>query len=536
MAARANGWTVLTAESDRTSLPLANAVTITSADVEQFVQKLSSQPIESDPSAAAVFTPTDDRPIDELNSDNISPAAARSSAAKSAVAVFLPVAAGQAAVRFTSAIVLQILGTIWFALSVLLLARLMLAIAAARHTMRNAMPCNDAALLSAAAEAARRIGMPCPAVFYSRHVETPTILAFRRSRLLVPPVEASLRDANTVALSTAAIATPDAAGSTSRLGESRPPIDWIAAFSHELAHVARGDGWSRLAVECIRIALPLQPLIWLLRRSFHTACEESCDDWAVATGSNPIDLADTLTAWINRPKRSVSLIAIGMSSTKSRTLRLLSLRKQPIAKLGSKWRLMGLPIAFGLIAALAMAQSPADRNDKKESPPATKRAEDDKTADKSELKHHDGTADGKKSLGGSGEMVQFTLPAAQKISGIRIHGSRYGLAKPPDEDFLIYLLGPHGSEVLNTQKAPYSLFERGKEKWVTVRFPKPIEAPKEFWIALDFRAEQTKGVYVSYDTSTGGKFSKIGLPVRQVAGCRFQGRLDDRAITGETGQ
>jgi hypothetical protein len=31
-------------------------------------------------------------------------------------------------------------------------------------------------------------------------------------------------------------------------------------------------------------------------------------------------------------------------------------------------------------------------------------------------------------------------------------------------------------------------------------------------VALDFRAQQTKGVYVSYDTSTGGKFSRVGLP------------------------
>ncbi len=89
MAARANGWTVLTADSDRIPLPVSNSVTITSADVEQFVQELSSQPIEPDPSAAAVLTPTDDRPIDELNADNSSPAAVQSSAAKSAVAVIL---------------------------------------------------------------------------------------------------------------------------------------------------------------------------------------------------------------------------------------------------------------------------------------------------------------------------------------------------------------------------------------------------------------------------------------------------------------
>jgi hypothetical protein len=60
--------------------------------------------------------------------------------------------------------------------------------------------------------------------------------------------------------------------------------------------------------------------------------------------------------------------------------------------------------------------------------------------------------------------------------------------------------------------APYALFERGPEKWVEVKFARPIEVPKIFWVALDFRAGRTKGVYLSYDTSTGGKFSRVGLP------------------------
>src|SRR3954447_13949376 len=57
------------------------------------------------------------------------------------------------------------------------------------------------------------------------------------------------------------------------------------------------------------------------------------------------------------------------------------------------------------------------------------------------LKYGDGQADGKKSLGGSGEMIEFTLPTdGQKVAGVRIHGSRYGLPEPPDERFLIFLL------------------------------------------------------------------------------------------------
>jgi RNA polymerase sigma factor (sigma-70 family) len=129
------------------------------------------------------------------------------------------------------------------------------------------------------------------------------------------------------------------------------------------------------------------------------------------------------------------------------------------------------------------------------------------------LKYNDGQAEGKKSLGGSGEIIDFTLPAGgPKVAGLRIHGSRYGMPEAPDESFLIYFLNQDLSEVVSTQMAPYSLFERGEERWVEVTFPRPFEVPQQFCVALDFRATGTKGVYVSYDTSTRGKYTRTGLP------------------------
>ena len=122
-------------------------------------------------------------------------------------------------------------------------------------------------------------------------------------------------------------------------------------------------------------------------------------------------------------------------------------------------------------------------------------------------------AAGKKSIGGSGEMIQMNLPAEQReLSGIRIHGSRYGTAKPPQERFLIYILNPDMTEVIATEMAPYALFERGAEQWVEIKFPKPVTLPADAWVIVDFRAGRTKGVYVSYDDSTEGSRSRIGLP------------------------
>ncbi len=149
--------------------------------------------------------------------------------------------------------------------------------------------------------------------------------------------------------------------------------------------------------------------------------------------------------------------------------------------------------------------------------------------DPGELSYDDNKPAGKRSLGGSGEMIQYSLPADKltgdkgKITGIRIHGSRYGMPQAPAEDFVIYGLSEDESEVLFTETAPYKLFARGNEKWVDVKFKKPHEVPKTFWIAVDFKAHQTKGVYVSYDTKSGGKHSKTGLPGQQTSDVDFGG-------------
>lgn len=128
------------------------------------------------------------------------------------------------------------------------------------------------------------------------------------------------------------------------------------------------------------------------------------------------------------------------------------------------------------------------------------------------LKYGDGKADGKKSYGGNGQMIRFELPAgACEVRGIKIHGSRYGLPRAPDEDFEITFLTDDLEEVVSTESAPYKLFRRGRELWVRVNFDEPIELPQKFWIALNFNAAQTKGVYVSYDTSTKGEYSRTGL-------------------------
>jgi RNA polymerase sigma factor (sigma-70 family) len=150
------------------------------------------------------------------------------------------------------------------------------------------------------------------------------------------------------------------------------------------------------------------------------------------------------------------------------------------------------------------------------------------------LKYHDSTPDGKKSLGGSGQMIQFSgQSATTRVTGLRVHGSRYGNPQAPKESFLIYFLSLDQKRVLHTELAPYSVFERGPEEWVKINFERPIELPQEFWVVLDFRAHQTKGVFVSYDTSSGGKHSRQGLPGIPSSPLRFGGDWMVEAMVGD---
>lgn len=248
----------------------------------------------------------------------------------------------------------EVLGIAWLIAGGILILRLGASAAAVWRLLRNSKPCDDPALRMAAVEAARRVGLAkTPGVWVCKTAKTPMIMALGAPRILVPHSCVSLTN-----------------------GECK--IDWAATFTHELAHVVRRDGWARLWVECITVILPLQPLTWLLRRSFYAACEEACDDWAISSGTSPVDLAATLTTWVDSRRRPPALAAIGMSTTKARLNRLLALRGTPVAKLNRTWSWLGISAALVFLASIALAQAPKQS----EQPPTPNRAADDEYRNK----------------------------------------------------------------------------------------------------------------------------------------------------------
>lgn len=263
--------------------------------------------------------------------------------------------------------------------------------------------------------------------------------------------------------------------------------------------------------------------------------------WEAARSVVPAALAETTTRAVLASAAGRPAIAGAISGPAALTEEVLKTMWLHKLKTIAGTLAAGALVAAGVAAAGAARARPEAPPDPAPSrkieappaPPAGHPAAPD-GASPAVLKYGDGQADGKQSLGGSGEMIRFTTSKAPaRVAALRIHGSRYGLPDPPDESFLIYFLSDDRNRVLHTEMAPYSLFERGAEQWVDVKFERPVELPATFWVALDFRPHQTKGVYVSFDISTGGKHSLVGLPGLPTARPRRGGDWMIEAVLAE---
>jgi len=197
----------------------------------------------------------------------------------------------------------------------LLTLRVLRGLVAVRRWIRVAEPCHYPAILAALARAATAVSVCPPEVFRCPAFDTPALVALGRPRLLVPPAMAA-------------------------------GVDWFAIFCHELAPLARRDGASRLAVELCVTLLPWQPLLWMVSSRFRAACEEACDDWAVAGGADPLELASLLLALV--PVRRPAL-ALGMAesraTTRRRIVRLATMKHVGPPRLGRVVSALGWALA-----------------------------------------------------------------------------------------------------------------------------------------------------------------------------------------------
>ncbi len=221
-----------------------------------------------------------------------------------------------------------ILRVVWYLVTACLVLRLMMSVCSLVRLLRGRTPCRAPIVNAAARVAARQIGLRGRVeVAHGDAVASPTVWACGRSTTIILP--------------------PAACGQAH---------DWLSVFCHELAHARRGDPWCRLLAEFAATVLPWQPFVWLLRRHYQQASEEACDDWAVALGCEPDDLADTLVNWL--PSQGAASLAPSLrSKVIERVRRLLSMKGSPKPELGRRWRASTM-VAAGLLACLlALAQA-----------------------------------------------------------------------------------------------------------------------------------------------------------------------------------
>ncbi len=137
------------------------------------------------------------------------------------------------------------------------------------------------------------------------------------------------------------------------------------------------------------------------------------------------------------------------------------------------------------------------------------------TSQQTVLSYVDDSSSDMRSFADSGHAVAFQRPANRKsISAVKLFAARYGMPQPPEEDFHLYLLDQN-QKVLEQIAIPYSKIKRmekeGELRWYTLEFP-AVEVPENFFVAVWFNAERTKGVYLGMQKDVKETHSYVGLP------------------------
>jgi beta-lactamase regulating signal transducer with metallopeptidase domain len=216
-------------------------------------------------------------------------------------------------------------------------ARMLHSLVGGMRLVRRAAPVHDGALQASLGHAARRFGIPPPRLARSPVCRCPMIWCWGRPVVLVPDD-----------------ASPDAS------------LAWEAVFSHELAHLVRRDHLADLTGDMAATLLWWNPLAWLGRRQMRTLAEEACDDWALNSGGDPLDYANSLLALAPQPPAAMFAAVTLRSSLATRVTRILSDRVvRP--ELGRRF---GFAVAAGALL-VACGAAVAQRNEAAKETPAT---------------------------------------------------------------------------------------------------------------------------------------------------------------------
>ncbi|AMV37673.1 M56 family metallopeptidase [Planctomyces sp. SH-PL62] len=128
------------------------------------------------------------------------------------------------------------------------------------------------------------------------------------------------------------------------------------AFVHELAHLARRDGWWNLTRRLAEAALWGQPLLWALSRRIESTAEEVCDDVVVSFGADRTSYAERLVELAGRALPPPSPTVVCMISLRSLLARRVARILDPSRTLSTRvGRRAVLAVAIVGLASTAFA-------------------------------------------------------------------------------------------------------------------------------------------------------------------------------------
>jgi len=228
----------------------------------------------------------------------------------------------------------SILLGLWFAASAMLLIRLAITFVLGRGLLKNAVPVCGAIRQSAETAAEKLAVEKAIVVLVSEKIVGCVIWCWTRRPALLIPRSAEVEGKDT---------------------------DWVALFSHELAHLQRLDHVSGLFAELFVCIFPWQPLAWVGKKRLMALSEQACDDWAIATANSGVGYARSLLDMVPQSKPAFAPTVLpNRSHLTARIHRILHGRRSN-PRAGRGWALVAGVTALFLAVTISFAQPrPAD--------------------------------------------------------------------------------------------------------------------------------------------------------------------------------
>ena len=219
----------------------------------------------------------------------------------------------------------------WLLLSGLAILRLVASFVRGFRVVSRSTPLDDPTLGTAATRAVSRLGLATvPELRSSAGLHCPSVWCWARRPILLVPTK-----------------VPDRAMA----------IDWIAVFSHELAHWRRLDHIAALVGQVLTCVLPWNPLAWWTRVRLGQLAELACDDWVLASGSAGTDYAASLLELVPQRGTCPALAAVSSRSGLVGRIKHILEERPSSPAIGMRWTLLALTLTALAMSIVALAQA-----------------------------------------------------------------------------------------------------------------------------------------------------------------------------------